>query len=78
MVFAPQKTGKLGLGSEDDYATPQKVHTRGRHGIHSVCAGSEGSFLIKRNGRVLACGSNEFNRLGFNSSAKGLKRTEEV
>ena len=67
--------GRLGLGNEDDFALPQKVHIRGgKHGIRSVHAGPDGSFVIKTNGRVLACGSNEYNKLGFNSSARGLRK----
>ncbi|KAI0220100.1 Serine/threonine-protein kinase Nek9 [Lamellibrachia satsuma] len=71
--------GRLGLGSEDDFALPQKVETRGKHAIKSVHAGSDGTFIIRTNGRLLACGSNEDNKLGFNSVARGLhKRKQEI
>ncbi|KAK2194294.1 hypothetical protein NP493_116g01001 [Ridgeia piscesae] len=71
--------GRLGLGCEDDFALPQKVETRGKHAIKSVHAGSDGTFMIRTNGRLLACGSNEDNRLGFNSVARGLhKRKQEI
>ncbi|XP_048259677.1 serine/threonine-protein kinase Nek9-like isoform X1 [Haliotis rufescens] len=66
--------GRLGLGSEDDCSLPQKVSTPGKHLIKSVCAGSDGTFLITTNGRLLACGSNEFNKLGFNSETSGLRK----
>jgi len=56
-----------------------QVETRGKHAIKSVHAGSDGTFMIRTNGRLLACGSNEDNRLGFNSVARGLhKRKQEV
>ena len=56
-----------------------QVQTRGRHSIRSVHAGSDNTFVVKTNGRVLACGSNEHNKLGCNSAAQGLyKRKEQV
>ncbi|XP_064621666.1 serine/threonine-protein kinase Nek9-like isoform X2 [Lineus longissimus] len=64
--------GRLGLGSEDDHFEPQKVSMRGKHVISSVCAGADGTFLLTVSGRVLACGSNEYNKLGFNNAAAGL------
>ena len=70
-------TGRLGLGSEDDHAAPQRVQTRGKHAIKEVIAGSDGTFLINTNGRVQACGSNESNKLGFNSAAQGLRKRKE-
>ncbi|RUS71597.1 hypothetical protein EGW08_020641 [Elysia chlorotica] len=66
--------GKLGLGSEDDYNTPQKVDIPGRQQVKHVCAGSETSFLLCSSGRLLACGSNQFNKLGFNSETSGLRK----
>ncbi|XP_060069030.1 serine/threonine-protein kinase Nek9-like [Ylistrum balloti] len=66
--------GRLGLGSEDDFASPQKVETPGKHFIKHVYAGSDGTFLVTTSGRVLACGSNEYNKLGFNSETSGLRK----
>ncbi|XP_023931133.1 serine/threonine-protein kinase Nek9 [Lingula anatina] len=68
--------GRLGLGSEDDHNLPQKVTTRGKHSVRSVLAGSDGTFLLTHDGRVLAAGSNEENKLGFNSSAAGLRKKQ--
>ncbi|XP_033731187.1 serine/threonine-protein kinase Nek9-like, partial [Pecten maximus] len=65
---------RLGLGSEDDFASPQKVETPGKHFIKHVYAGSDGTFLVTTSGRVLACGSNEYNKLGFNSETSGLRK----
>ncbi|PAA73005.1 hypothetical protein BOX15_Mlig022512g1 [Macrostomum lignano] len=65
--------GRLGLNGEDNYDTPQPVSLPvKRQLIVGACCGSDGSFLLTDGGRVLACGSNEHNKLGFNSVAKGL------
>ncbi|KAH9492964.1 Serine/threonine-protein kinase Nek9 [Bulinus truncatus] len=66
--------GKLGLGSEDDFKTPQKVEIPGKQKVKHVCAGGDSSFLICVSGRLLACGSNQFNKLGFNSETSGLRK----
>ncbi|KAL5008631.1 hypothetical protein ScPMuIL_014212, partial [Solemya velum] len=66
--------GRLGQGTEEDCPIPRKTRTPGKHLIKHVCAGSDGTFLITMSGRVLACGSNEFNKLGFNSQTSGLRK----
>ncbi|XP_062587241.1 serine/threonine-protein kinase Nek9-like isoform X2 [Saccostrea cucullata] len=68
--------GRLGLGSEDDFSTPQKVATPGKHLFKHVVCGCDGTFLITMNGRVLAAGSNEYNKLGFNSETSGLRKSK--
>ncbi|XP_022111310.1 serine/threonine-protein kinase Nek9-like, partial [Acanthaster planci] len=68
--------GRLGLGSEDDHSLPQKVHICGNKTICSVCAGFDGTFFVTTDGKVLACGSNENNKLGFNTVTKGLKKRQ--
>ncbi|XP_048735252.1 serine/threonine-protein kinase Nek9-like isoform X2 [Ostrea edulis] len=68
--------GRLGLGSEDDFSTPQKVATPGKHLFKHVVSGCDGTFLITVNGRVLAAGSNEHNKLGFNSETSGLRKSK--
>ena len=42
--------------------------------VKSVCAGNDSSFLLCSSGRLLACGSNQFNKLGFNSHTSGLRK----
>jgi len=42
--------------------------------VKHVFAGTDGSLLLTITGRVLATGSNEFNKLGFNSETSGLKK----
>ncbi|XP_041355037.1 serine/threonine-protein kinase Nek9-like isoform X2 [Gigantopelta aegis] len=66
--------GRLGLNSEESFNFPQKVAIPGKHEVKHVCAASDGSFLVSANGRLLACGSNEHNKLGFNSKTSGLRK----
>ncbi|XP_072031366.1 serine/threonine-protein kinase Nek9-like isoform X2 [Amphiura filiformis] len=68
--------GRLGLGDEDDHFTPEKVKFRGNKTISSVCAGCEGTFFLTADGKVLACGSNEHNQLGFNTITAGLRKRQ--
>uniref|UniRef100_A0A8C4GMY9 non-specific serine/threonine protein kinase n=1 Tax=Dicentrarchus labrax TaxID=13489 RepID=A0A8C4GMY9_DICLA len=41
--------------------------------ISSVSCGSDGTFFLTEAGKVLACGNNEFNKLGLNQGISGLK-----
>lgn len=54
--------------------TDLQAELRKKHLVKHVYAGTDGSVLLTTTGRVLACGSNEFNKLGFNSETSGLKR----
>lgn len=40
--------------------------------IISVQCGSDGTFLLTQAGKVLACGLNEFNKLGLNQCTSGI------
>ena len=51
-----------------------QAETTKKHLIKYVLAGTDGSFLLTTTGRVLACGSNQFNKLGFYSETSGLKK----
>ncbi|XP_075704629.1 serine/threonine-protein kinase Nek9 isoform X2 [Rhinoderma darwinii] len=64
--------GRLGLDSEDDVCTPQKVEVQRGLCIVSVSCGSDGSFLLTQSGKVLACGFNEHNKLGLNQCTAGI------
>lgn len=55
---------------------PVQVATPGKHLFKHVVCGSDGTFLITVNGRVLAAGSNEHNKLGFNSETSGLRKSK--
>ncbi|XP_060037244.1 serine/threonine-protein kinase Nek9 isoform X1 [Erinaceus europaeus] len=64
--------GRLGLDSEEDYYTPQKVDVPKALIIVSVQCGCDGTFLLTQSGKVLACGLNEFNKLGLNQCMSGI------
>ncbi|CAI9567233.1 unnamed protein product [Staurois parvus] len=64
--------GRLGLDSEDDVYSPQKVEVQRGLCIVNVSCGSDGSFLLTQSGKVLACGSNEHNKLGLNQCTAGI------
>ena len=69
--------GRLGLGSEDDHFTPHQVATRGCHSVKSVFASNDGTFVLNTSGRLLACGSNEHNKLGMNNTVQGLRKSSK-
>ncbi|XP_048340893.1 serine/threonine-protein kinase Nek9 isoform X1 [Sphaerodactylus townsendi] len=64
--------GRLGLDSEEDHSLPQKVEIQKTSNIVSVQCGNDGTFLLTQAGKVLACGLNEFNKLGLNQCTSGL------
>nr|XP_056708169.1 serine/threonine-protein kinase Nek9 isoform X2 [Euleptes europaea] len=64
--------GRLGLDSEEDHSLPQKVEIQKTSNIVSVQCGSDGTFLLTQAGKVLACGLNEFNKLGLNQCTSGI------
>nr|XP_060614433.1 serine/threonine-protein kinase Nek9 [Anolis sagrei ordinatus] len=64
--------GRLGLDSEEDHWLPQKVEIQKASNIVSVQCGSDGTFLLTQTGKVLACGLNEFNKLGLNQCTSGI------
>lgn len=41
--------------------------------ISSVSCSSDGTFFLTETGKVLACGNNEFNKLGLNQGISGIK-----
>ena len=66
------------MATSSSYAAHLQVQIRGgRHSVRSVHASADGTFLLKANGRVLACGSNECNKLGLNCAAKGLRKHKQ-
>ncbi|XP_014677711.1 PREDICTED: serine/threonine-protein kinase Nek9-like isoform X2 [Priapulus caudatus] len=66
--------GRLGLGSEDDCAMPQLVPLPAHCRPRLVTAGPDRTFVVVATGRVLGCGSNEFNKLGRNSCVSGVRQ----
>uniref|UniRef100_A0A671U5P2 non-specific serine/threonine protein kinase n=1 Tax=Sparus aurata TaxID=8175 RepID=A0A671U5P2_SPAAU len=65
--------GRLGLECEDDFSSPMQVEIPKGATIASVSCGSDGTFFLTEAGKVLACGNNEFNKLGLNQGISGLK-----
>ncbi|KAG7237236.1 hypothetical protein INR49_032569 [Caranx melampygus] len=65
--------GRLGLECEDDFSSPMQVEIPKGATISSVSCGSDGTFFLTETGKVLACGNNEFNKLGLNQGISGLK-----
>ncbi|XP_078392092.1 serine/threonine-protein kinase Nek9-like [Cetorhinus maximus] len=65
--------GRLGLDSEDDYPYPERVDLPVSLSIVSVQCGSDGTFFMTQSGKVLACGNNEYNKLGLNHYMRGLR-----
>ncbi|XP_011615278.2 serine/threonine-protein kinase Nek9 isoform X1 [Takifugu rubripes] len=65
--------GRLGLECEDDFSSPMQVEIPKGAAISSVSCGSDGTFFLTEAGKVLACGNNEFNKLGLNQGISGLK-----
>ncbi|KAM3870835.1 serine/threonine-protein kinase Nek9 [Diretmus argenteus] len=65
--------GRLGLECEDDFSSPMQVEIPKLAIISSVTCGSDGTFFLTETGKVLACGNNEFNKLGLNQGISGLK-----
>ncbi|XP_041828862.1 serine/threonine-protein kinase Nek9 isoform X3 [Melanotaenia boesemani] len=65
--------GRLGLECEDDFSSPMQVEIPKGASILSVSCGSDGTFFLTGTGKVLACGNNEFNKLGLNQGISGLK-----
>uniref|UniRef100_UPI00358F99BD serine/threonine-protein kinase Nek9 isoform X1 n=2 Tax=Myxine glutinosa TaxID=7769 RepID=UPI00358F99BD len=67
--------GRLGLGNECTTFSPEKVMALSRYDVKSVVCGTDGTFFLTHNCRVLACGNNEFNKLGLNQYTFGLLNT---
>ncbi|KAM4625355.1 serine/threonine-protein kinase Nek9 [Polymixia lowei] len=65
--------GRLGLDCEDDFSSPMQVEIPKGATISSVSCGSDGTFFLTEAGKVLACGNNEFNKLGLNQGISGIK-----
>ncbi|XP_017274200.1 serine/threonine-protein kinase Nek9 [Kryptolebias marmoratus] len=69
--------GRLGLECEDDFSSPMQVEIPRGATISSVSCGCDGTFFLTETGKVLACGNNEYNKLGLNQGISGLKNHPE-
>uniref|UniRef100_A0AAY4B4I7 non-specific serine/threonine protein kinase n=1 Tax=Denticeps clupeoides TaxID=299321 RepID=A0AAY4B4I7_9TELE len=61
--------GRLGLGSQDSHNSPQEVTVPSDFEARKVLCGVDCSMIISTQNRILACGSNRFNKLGLDKNA---------
>lgn len=57
--------GRLGLGTRESHNCPQQVPVAPGQEAQRVVCGIDSSMILTSPGRVLACGSNRFNKLGL-------------
>ncbi|XP_055476501.1 serine/threonine-protein kinase Nek8 isoform X3 [Psammomys obesus] len=57
--------GRLGLGTRESHNCPQQVPVPPGQEAQRVICGIDSSMILTLPGRVLACGSNRFNKLGL-------------
>ncbi|XP_078386087.1 uncharacterized protein LOC144668207 isoform X2 [Cetorhinus maximus] len=60
------KHGKLGLGNDDDHCSPKEVTFEEQTFIRDVKCGLDGTMFLTDADSVLACGNNQYNKLGLN------------
>ncbi|XP_043533250.1 uncharacterized protein LOC122540959 isoform X2 [Chiloscyllium plagiosum] len=60
------KYGKLGLGNDDDHCSPMEVSFEKQTFIRDVKCGVDGTMFLTDTDSVLACGNNQYNKLGLN------------
>jgi len=65
--------GRLGHGDEEERYEPTELKFKFKYIFKDVFAGSDCSFLLTKDGRVLAFGNNEYNKLCLNESSIGFK-----
>ncbi|XP_067874142.1 uncharacterized protein [Heterodontus francisci] len=60
------KYGKLGLGNDDDHCLPMEITFEEQMFIRDVKCGLDGTMFLTDTDSVLACGNNQYNKLGLN------------
>uniref|UniRef100_A0A6J0UG79 non-specific serine/threonine protein kinase n=1 Tax=Pogona vitticeps TaxID=103695 RepID=A0A6J0UG79_9SAUR len=65
--------GRLGLGTQESHSSPQPVPIPPDHEAQKVLCGIDASMILTTKNRILACGSNRYNKLGLD----GLPPPEE-
>eukprot|EP01137_Pigoraptor_chileana_P022953 Opistho-2@7175 len=70
--------GRLGLGSEESYPSPQQIPMPMGYTPKTVICGVDGTMVITDMGRLLACGNNEDNKLALNSRFGFLMQRKHV
>ena len=67
--------GRLGLGNQNTYTSPQSVALEGNCRAHSVHCGVDCSALLTRDNRLLACGSNRCNKLALDREGQAVEES---
>ncbi|XP_044286468.1 LOW QUALITY PROTEIN: serine/threonine-protein kinase Nek8 [Varanus komodoensis] len=57
--------GRLGLGTQEAHSSPQQVPVPPEHEAQKVLCGIDASMILTAKNRILACGSNRYNKLGL-------------
>ncbi|XP_068173568.1 serine/threonine-protein kinase Nek8 isoform X2 [Antennarius striatus] len=75
--------GRLGLGTQDTFNSPQQVTLPVEFEAQRVVCGVDCSMIISTQCSIMACGSNRFNKLGLDKITAGeepnpLNQVEEV
>lgn len=65
--------GRLGCGDEDERFEPTELKFKIKYIFKDVYAGHDCTFLLTKEGRVLAFGNNEYNKLCLNENSIGFK-----
>jgi len=68
--------GRLGLGDELDRYEPTEIKFNFKYTFKNVFAGSDCSFILTKEGKVLAFGNNEYNKLCLNSNSIDFKNSQ--
>ncbi|XP_058490831.1 serine/threonine-protein kinase Nek8 isoform X2 [Solea solea] len=63
--------GRLGLGTQDTHNSPQQVCLPAEFEAQRVVCGVDCSIIISTQHRIVACGSNRFNKLGLDAVTAG-------
>ncbi|XP_077578875.1 serine/threonine-protein kinase Nek8 [Stigmatopora nigra] len=65
------ENGRLGLGSQDTHNCPQQVCLPTQFEPQRVLCGVDCSMIVSAGNRIIACGSNRFNKLGLDKITSG-------
>ncbi|XP_076372611.1 serine/threonine-protein kinase Nek8-like isoform X2 [Tachypleus tridentatus] len=70
--------GRLGTGSEEDCCFPTVVHLPENITVTKAFCGSDGTMFLTDTGMVLACGSNEYNKLGLSERRMFIMQVKQL
>ncbi|XP_022250142.1 serine/threonine-protein kinase Nek8-like [Limulus polyphemus] len=70
--------GRLGTGSEEDCCFPTVVQLPENITVTKAFCGSDGTMFVTDTGMVLACGSNEYNKLGLSERRMFIMQVKQL